>query len=313
MPATTDAAVRLLGLPPDQRGHAAAWGFASMRIEPRRLAERAEPAAVDGRDAGSTQTVPREAIEISLPAASRIRHEPSRGLGLNGEKGGPPVALSVQVADIGGGGLQPAVSILGALVAVQRGAEGRWIDASMTDGAVSWLALAFAARAGGEVVGRGDQRLTGRYACYRVYSCKGGGFYSVAALEPCTSANLILNRAVRRGLTSQDLQGNVQVSGVSNLKLMVVGDSLAGAIITGTGTFNGAGWTGTVILLKHGDGLAIIAVGATAFGFSVPAEQIMSQIGSTVGQDPANIGVGFIVDRLFTCNGVVVIDGRTTA
>src|SRR6266702_3614383 len=138
-------------------------------------------------------------------------------------------------------------------------------------------------------------------------------FVSVSALEPCTIANLILNRAVRRGLTSQDLQGNVQVSGVSNLKLMVVGDSLAGAIITGTGTFNGAGWTGTVILLKHGDGLAIIAVGATAFGFSVPAEQIMSQIGSTVGQDPANIGVGFIVDRLFTCNGVVVIDGRTTA
>jgi crotonobetainyl-CoA:carnitine CoA-transferase CaiB-like acyl-CoA transferase len=34
------------------------------------------------------------------------------------------------------------------------------------------------------VVGRGDQRLAGRYACYRVYACNGGGFYSVAALEP---------------------------------------------------------------------------------------------------------------------------------
>jgi len=136
-------------------------------------------------------------------------------------------------------------------------------------------------------------------------------FVSVAALEPCTSANLMLNRAVRRGLTSQDLEANVQVSGVSNLKLMVTGDSLAGATITGTGTFNGAGWTGTVILLKHGDGLAVVAVGATAFGFSVPAEQIMSQIGSTVGQDPSNIGVGFIVDRVFTCSGVVIIDGHT--
>ena len=47
-----------------------------------------------------------------------------------------------------------------------------------------WLALAFAARAGGETVKRGDQRLSGRYPCYRVYACKGGGFYSVAALEP---------------------------------------------------------------------------------------------------------------------------------
>ena len=36
--------------------------------------------------------------------------------------------------------------LLGALVAVQRGGEGRWIDASMTDGAASWLAMAFAAQ-----------------------------------------------------------------------------------------------------------------------------------------------------------------------
>src|SRR5712691_9878317 len=123
------------------------------------------------------------------PFASRAGHDlnymaTAGALGLNGEKGRPPLPLSVQVADIGGGGLQPAVSILGALVGVARGGEGRWIDASMTDGALSWLALVFAARAGGETVGRGDQRLTGRYACYRVYACKGGGFYSVAALEP---------------------------------------------------------------------------------------------------------------------------------
>jgi crotonobetainyl-CoA:carnitine CoA-transferase CaiB-like acyl-CoA transferase len=123
------------------------------------------------------------------PFAARAGHDlnymaTAGGLGLNGEKGGPPVPLSVQAADIGGGGLQPAVAILGALVAVQRGSEGRWIDASMTDGAVSWLALALAARGAGEEVGRGDQRLAGRHACYRVYACKGGGFYSVGALEP---------------------------------------------------------------------------------------------------------------------------------
>ncbi|HEV2029194.1 MAG TPA: CaiB/BaiF CoA-transferase family protein [Candidatus Dormibacteraeota bacterium] len=123
------------------------------------------------------------------PFAARAGHDlnymaTAGGLGLNGEKGGPPVPLAVQVADIGGGGLQPAVAILGALVATQRGAEGRWLDVSMTDGAVSWLAMAFAARGGGEEVARGDQRLAGRHACYRVYACKGGGFYSVGALEP---------------------------------------------------------------------------------------------------------------------------------
>src|SRR3979411_865977 len=80
------------------------------------------------------------------PFAARAGHDlnymaTAGGLGLNGEKDGPPVPLSVQVADIGGGGMQPAVAILGALVGVQRGAEGRWLDVSMTDGAASWLAL----------------------------------------------------------------------------------------------------------------------------------------------------------------------------
>jgi crotonobetainyl-CoA:carnitine CoA-transferase CaiB-like acyl-CoA transferase len=129
------------------------------------------------------------------PFASRAGHDInytaiSGALGLNGDRNGPPVPLSVQVADVGGGGLQPAVAILGALVGVERGNPGRWIDASMLDGAVSSLALAIAAMGGGEHMGRGDQRLSGRYACYRVYACAGGGFYSVGALEPKFWANL---------------------------------------------------------------------------------------------------------------------------
>src|ERR1700694_1852625 len=75
------------------------------------------------------------------PFAARAGHDinymaTAGALGLNGAKAGPPVPLSVQVADIGGGGLQPAVAILGALVGVQRGGEGRWIEALMTDSAV---------------------------------------------------------------------------------------------------------------------------------------------------------------------------------
>jgi alpha-methylacyl-CoA racemase len=123
------------------------------------------------------------------PFASRAGHDlnymaVAGALGLNGAAGGPPSPLSVQVADIGGGSLQPAIAILAALVGVLQGGEGRWLDVSMTDGAVSWLALALAARGGGEEVGRGDQRLTGRHACYRVYRCGDGRYYSVGALEP---------------------------------------------------------------------------------------------------------------------------------
>ncbi|HEV2218731.1 MAG TPA: CaiB/BaiF CoA-transferase family protein [Candidatus Dormibacteraeota bacterium] len=123
------------------------------------------------------------------PFASRAGHDinytaTAGVLGLNGEAGRAPVPLSVQVGDIAGGGLQPAVSILAALLAVERGGEGRWIDVSMTDGSLSFLALALAQAGAGEDIVRGMQRLSGRYACYRVYECKGGGYYSVGALEP---------------------------------------------------------------------------------------------------------------------------------
>ncbi|OLC48922.1 MAG: hypothetical protein AUH82_01700 [Chloroflexi bacterium 13_1_40CM_4_65_13] len=138
-------------------------------------------------------------------------------------------------------------------------------------------------------------------------------FVSVAASEPCVSTNIDQRGAVRRGLSSHDLTSNIQISGLSNLSMTVVGKSLAGAIITGKGTFNGAGWTGTVILLRHGTGLQVIPAAATAFGVKVPASQVVSQIGTVVGQDPSNVNVGFIVERLFTCNGVVIIDGRMTS
>jgi alpha-methylacyl-CoA racemase len=123
------------------------------------------------------------------PFASRAGHDinytaTAGVLGLNGETDRAPVPLGVQVADIGGGGLQPAVAILGALVAVERGGEGRRLDVSMTDGAVSWLAVPFALAGAGEDVLRGAQRLSGRYACYRVYTCKDGRHFSVGALEP---------------------------------------------------------------------------------------------------------------------------------
>jgi hypothetical protein len=138
-------------------------------------------------------------------------------------------------------------------------------------------------------------------------------FLSVAALEPCQSANIAQFRAVRRGYAAADLAGAINVPGLSNLKLTIVGESLAGSIITGTGTYNGVGWTGTVILFMHGGVLEILAVGATVLNVGVPAQQIVQQIGSVIGQDPANINPGYVVDRLFTCNGVLMIDGRTGA
>jgi hypothetical protein len=138
-------------------------------------------------------------------------------------------------------------------------------------------------------------------------------FISVSSLEPCQTATIAQNGAVRHGYTAQDLASAINVAGLSNLSLNIVGESLAGSIITGTGTYNGVSWTGTVVLFMHGGVLEIYAVGATVFTVSVPAQQIVQQIGAAIAQDPTHINPGYVVDRLFTCKGVLMIDGRTGA
>ena len=124
------------------------------------------------------------------PFARRAGHDlnymaTAGALGLNASPGQMPHPLAVQVADIGAGGSGAAAAILAALVGVARGGDGRHLDVSMLDGALTWLAMPVAeAFAGGEAPVAGRTRLTGRYPCYRVYECADGRFVSVGALEP---------------------------------------------------------------------------------------------------------------------------------
>ena len=131
------------------------------------------------------------------PFAQRAGHDLNYmaiagALSLNAPPGGRPHPLAVQVADIGAGGAGAAAAILSALVGVARGGEGSHLDVSMTDGALSWLAMPVAeAAGGGEAPVAGRTRLTGQYPCYRTYQCSDGRFISVGALEPKFWAALV--------------------------------------------------------------------------------------------------------------------------
>jgi alpha-methylacyl-CoA racemase len=105
-------------------------------------------------------------------------------LGLTGEPDGPPVQAAGQIADIGGGALMGAFGILAALRERDRSGEGQFVDVSMADGALSWLALV-AGRylCDGEVPRRGELELAGGLICYRPYACK-DGWVTLGALEP---------------------------------------------------------------------------------------------------------------------------------
>jgi alpha-methylacyl-CoA racemase len=105
-------------------------------------------------------------------------------LGLTGAADGPPVSSAGQVADLGGGGLMAVFGILAALVERQKSGEGQLVDVSMTDGALSWLAMVAAAFLNdGRVPRRGREMLNGGVACYLPYECA-DGWVSCGALEP---------------------------------------------------------------------------------------------------------------------------------
>jgi alpha-methylacyl-CoA racemase len=105
-------------------------------------------------------------------------------LGLTGDADGPPVQAAGQIADLGGGGLMGALGIMVALRERERSGEGQFVDCSMFDGALSWLALVAAEFfATGRAPRRGQLQLAGALTCYRPYACS-DGYVTLGALEP---------------------------------------------------------------------------------------------------------------------------------
>jgi alpha-methylacyl-CoA racemase len=105
-------------------------------------------------------------------------------LGLTGDADGPPVQAAAQIADLGGGALMAAVGILVALRERERSGKGQFVDCSMFEGSLSWLAmLAAEVFATGRAPRRGELGLAGRYNCYRPYACA-DGYVTLGALEP---------------------------------------------------------------------------------------------------------------------------------
>lgn len=106
-------------------------------------------------------------------------------LQLFGKAGERPIVPGLSIADVGGGSLMAATGILAALLARARSGEGQFVDISMTDGVMAWLALHGAEYLFGGIEPRGGERpFIGQAPCYNIYTCGCGAHVALGAIEP---------------------------------------------------------------------------------------------------------------------------------
>lgn len=138
------------------------------------------PKIVYGRMTGWGQTGP-----LAKAAGHDINYIALTGaLAAIGDGGRPTPPLNL-VGDFGGGALYLAFGMLAALLHARSSGEGQVVDAAMTDGSASLMAMFYGYRALGMwSASRRDNMLDGGAHFYDVYACSDGKWMSVGAIEP---------------------------------------------------------------------------------------------------------------------------------
>jgi alpha-methylacyl-CoA racemase len=96
---------------------------------------------------------------------------------------GRPAIPGLQLGDVLGGATSALAVLLIALLGVQRGGQGVWIDSAMTDGLLAHHVFPHADLDAGSTPHGEASLLTGGVACYQVYETADGRFLAVGALE----------------------------------------------------------------------------------------------------------------------------------
>lgn len=105
-------------------------------------------------------------------------------LGLQGPPDGPPIPMSAQVADVGGGSYPAAIGVLSAWIERERTGRGRHLDIGLARSVAAFSPVLLVAALTGEGAPRGRDALTGAIPCYRCYATSDGRYLAVGALEP---------------------------------------------------------------------------------------------------------------------------------
>ncbi|MXW74415.1 MAG: CoA transferase [Acidimicrobiaceae bacterium] len=129
--------------------------------------------------------------------------------------GSPPLP-GATVADIAAGGMHAAMAIMAALLRRAQTNFGEYLDVSIADGAFGLMSLYVDEYlATGTEPSPGHYILTGRFACYDVYTCGDGRHLSIGAIEPQFWRNLCTELGLEKYADSQtddDVQDEVRMA-----------------------------------------------------------------------------------------------------
>lgn len=139
------------------------------------------PRLVYGRMTGWGQTGP-----LAQAAGHDLNYIALTGaLYAMGKADRPPAPPLNLVGDFGGGALYLAMGVCAALFEAQRSGLGQVIDAAITDGTASMMAMMYGLRKSGIWTDDRDANLLdGGAHFYDVYETKDGGFVSIGSIEP---------------------------------------------------------------------------------------------------------------------------------
>ena len=146
-----------------------------------------QPALVYGRMTGWGQTGPladSAGHDINYIALSGALH----AIGRAGEK--PVVPLNL-AGDFGGGGAMLALGMVAALLHARTSGAGQVVDAAMSDGSATLMAMMYGMHAAGVWQAKGRNRFDGGAHFYDTYACADGRFIAVGANEPKFYAELL--------------------------------------------------------------------------------------------------------------------------
>jgi alpha-methylacyl-CoA racemase len=159
-----------------------------------------------------------QAGEHALRAAHDINYLALTGvLDLIGAADGPPVIPGFQAGDIIGA-LHAVIGTLLAIVALKKTGRGQLVDVSIAHSSASLMAIPRAILGAGRPPQRGNELLSGRYACYGLYSTADGRWVSVGALEPKFWSALCVLLGCEDLIPHQFDEGDQRVAAIARLR-----------------------------------------------------------------------------------------------